>query len=55
MCTHTHIHTYTHTQWTTTQSKNEILPFVTTWIENIMLKHESENVKNRMISLICEI
>ena len=39
--------------------KDEILPFVTTWmdLENIMLSKigQAENVKNHLISLICGI
>ena len=39
--------------------KDEILPFVTTWmdLENIMLSEisQSEKAKNHMISLICGI
>ena len=35
--------------------KDEILPFVTTWmdLENIMLNEMSAKVKNHMISLMC--
>ena len=39
--------------------EDEVLPFVMTWIglENVMLSeiNQTENIKNYMISLMCEI
>ena len=54
MCTHTHTMGYY-----SAIKKNEILPFVTTWmdLENIMLSEISQTEKNRcyIISLTCGI
>ena len=51
---------YIYIQWNTTQpSKNEILPFATTWmeLEGIMLSEISQSEKDNyhMISCICGI
>ena len=32
-CIHTHTHTHTHTHWNVTHRKNEIIPFVATWMD----------------------
>ena len=46
-------------EYYSTIRKDEILPFVTTWmdLENIMLSEisQSEKAKNPMISLVCGI
>ena len=47
--THTHTHTHTHTlEYYSAIEKNEILPFVTTWmeLEDIMLSEISQRKKN---------
>ena len=59
-CTHTHTHTHTHTmEYYSAINKNEILPFVVTWmdLESIMLSeiNQLEKSKYCMISLTCEI
>ena len=56
---HTHTHTHTHKMgYYSAIKKNEILPFVTTWIdlEGSMLNKISQIEKDKycMISLICE-
>ena len=52
-------HAHTHTEYYSAKQKNEILPFVTTWmdLQAIMLNEISQIEKNKyyMISLICEI
>ena len=58
--THTHTHTHTHTmEYYSAITKNEILPFVTTWmdLENVTLSEVSQIEKDKycMISLICGI
>ena len=54
--THIYIHTYTHNGISLSHKKNEILPFVTTWmdLEGIMLSEISQIEKDKchMISLI---
>ena len=55
-----YIYIYTYTQWNITQPlKNEILPFVTTWMDLEGITHgeisQTEKDKKRMISLICGI
>ena len=56
---HTHTHTHTHKGILLSQKEDEILPFVTTWmdLEGIMLNavHWTEKDKHCMISLICGI
>ena len=55
MCVYTHTHTHTHTlEYYLAMRKNEILPFVTTWIdpEGIMPSEVPQTEKG-MISLIC--
>ena len=51
---HKHIHTM---EYNTTIKKNEILPFVTTWmnIEGIMLCEICQRKKYPVISRTCEI
>ena len=42
--THTHTHTHTHTEYYSTIKKNQIVPFVTTWMDlgSIILKEISQ-------------
>ena len=60
--THTHTHTHTHIytmEFYSAIKKNEILPFVTTWVDlgDIMLSEISQTEKDKycMISLTCGI
>ena len=56
--THAHTHTHTHTQWDyySTIAKNEIMPFVATWMDlEMIILSKSEKDKYHMISLICGI
>ena len=58
--THTHTHTHTHTlEYYSAIKKDEILPFVTKWIEleGIMLSEISQSQEDNyhMVSLICGI
>ena len=48
MCTHTRMHTHTHTGINSAIKKNEILPFVTTWMDlkGIMLSEISQRRTN---------
>ena len=54
MCTHTHTHTHTqtHTQnYYQTIENNEIMPFVTTWMDlEMIILSKSEKDKYHMIS-----
>ena len=54
--THTHAHTHTHTGILCSHQKDEILPFITTWmeLEGIMLSEVSQSEKDKyhMISPI---
>ena len=55
---HTHTHTHTHTQWTTPQplKKNEIVPFIATWMDlQIITLSEISQIKKNIISLVCRI
>ena len=57
---HTHTHTHTHNGISLShKKKNEILPFVTTWmdLEGIIVGEisQTEKDKHHMISLICGI
>ena len=60
-CTHTHTHTHTHItlEYQSTIKKNEIMPFVATWmdLEIITLSEfsQAENDKYHMILLLCGI
>ena len=47
--THTHTHTQSHTQEYSTMKKNEILPFVTTWmdLEGILLSEINHIEKDK--------
>ena len=66
MCVYIYIHTHTHThthiytmEFYSAIKKNEILPFVTTWVDlgDIMLSEISQTEKDKycMISLTCGI
>ena len=57
---YTHTHKYTHTtEYYSAMKKNEILPFVTTWmdLEGIILSEISQTERDKycMLSLICGI
>ena len=56
VCTHTHTHTM---EYYSAIKKNEVLPFVTTWmdLEGIMLSEISQTEKNKycILSFICGI
>ena len=56
---YTHTHTHTHTGIPLSHKKNEIMPFVATWmdLEIIILSDVSQKKKDKyhMISLICGI
>ena len=56
-CAHTHTHTHTHSGILFSHKKNEVLPFVATWmnLESIMLSEVSQTAKDKycMLSLIC--
>ena len=47
-------HTHTHTQWNSTQSKKEIMPFALTWLSlEIITLRELRQKKTNTISFIC--
>ena len=48
-CIHTHTHTHTHTMEYYSAIKNEILPFVTTWmdLEGFMLSEINQTEKDK--------
>ena len=55
ICMCEYIHTYTHTQWNISQPlKNEILPFVTTWmdLEYIMLSEITQRERQILYILM---
>ena len=57
-CVYTHTHTHTHTVDYCSAIKNNIMPFVATWmyLEMIILSEVSQTEKDKyMISLICGI
>ena len=56
MYTHTHTHTHTKRDYYSTIAKNEIMPFVATWMDlEMIILSKSEKDKYHMISLICGI
>ena len=59
MCIYTYTHTYIYNEILFSHKKNEILNFMTTWVdhEGIMLSEISQTEKDKycMISLICAI
>ena len=58
ICVYTHTHTHT-MEYYSAIKKNEVLPFVTTWmdLEGIMLSEISQTEKNKycILSFICGI